>query len=286
MSSERETNIVSVERNQEYSKVEPEALLVVGDKRPPENWPSRGEIKFTNISMRYRPGLDFVLKDMSCTVGPGEKVGIVGRTGAGKSSFFLALLRLVEPSSGSITIDDVSIMDIGLHDLRSKVAIIPQDPVLFTGSLRFNLDPFSRYTDEEIMTTLDMAHLGKHVNSLEGKLDYEVLEGGSNFSGGQKQLICLARALLRKSQIILMDEATSSVSRDIDNLIQHTIAEQFHGCTVLTIAHRLETVMDNDRIFVMDAGKVVEDGSPHDLLQDETSTFYGLVQSMKLKEVQ
>jgi ABC-type multidrug transport system fused ATPase/permease subunit len=281
MSSEREANIVSVERNVEYANVESEGQLIVPDNRPATEWPHSGTIAIDNLVMAYRPGLKPVINGLECIINPKEHIGIVGRTGAGKSSFFLAILRIVEPMKGSIRIDDIDISQIGLADLRSKISVIPQDPILFTGTVRFNLDPFSLYSDADIERVLALVHLKAYVDSLDKKLDFEVQEGGSNFSGGQKQLICLARALLRKSKILFMDEATSSVSRDIDNLIQKTISEEFRDCTVLTIAHRLETVMESDRIFVMSEGKIIESGNPLELLKDSESEFYKLAQSLK-----
>lgn len=175
---------------------------------------------------------------------PGEKIGIVGRTGAGKSTLALALFRLIEPIAGEIRIDDVRISEIGLHDLRHKLTMIPQDACIFSGSIRSNLDPFEIYSDEEIWHALRLVHLEEHVASLE----FVCEEHGNNLSAGQKQLICLARALLRKSRILVLDEATASIDHNTDELLQATIRANFDKCTVLTIAHRLNTIMDSSRL--------------------------------------
>lgn len=283
MTSERETAVVSVERIEEYCQLEPEAPLESEPHlKPPVSWPSDGAIEFNNFQMRYRPDLDLVLRGLNCSIRPHEKVGIVGRTGAGKSSLMLALMRIVEGEyGGSIVIDGVDIRTIGLHDLRSKIAIIPQDPVLFTGSIRFNLDPFNRCPDHDLWRALDHSHLGDHIRSLSDGLDYVVAEGGSNFSVGQRQLLCLARALLRNSRVLLLDEATSGIDHQTDLLVQDTIRKQFTTCTVLTIAHRLDTVMESDRVMVMAAGRVVEIDTPATLLSQPESEFAQIVQAAK-----
>ncbi|XP_074089273.1 ATP-binding cassette sub-family C member 2 [Macrotis lagotis] len=272
MTSELETNIVAVERIQEYIKVKNEALWVT-EKRPPVDWPSKGEIRFTDFQVRYRPELDLTLQGITCDIKSAEKVGVVGRTGAGKSSLTNCLFRILEAAGGQITIDGLDIASIGLHDLRNKLTIIPQDPILFSGNLRMNLDPFNKYSDEEIWMALELAHLKPYVEGLPQGLLYEVSEAGDNFSVGQKQLLCLGRALLRKSKILIMDEATAAVDLETDNLIQSTIRKEFSDCTVITIAHRLHTIMDSDRIMVLDSGKIVEYDSPDNLLQ-RNGPFY------------
>ncbi|CAO2585581.1 ATP-binding cassette sub-family C member 2, partial [Lemmus lemmus] len=272
MTSEAEINIVAVERINEYINVENEAPWVT-HKRPPADWPSKGEIQFNNYQVRYRPELDLVLKGISCHIKSTEKVGVVGRTGAGKSSLTNCLFRILESAGGQIIIDGVDIASIGLHDLRGKLTIIPQDPILFSGSLRMNLDPFNKYSDEEIWKALELAHLKSFVDGLQLGLYHEVTEGGDNLSIGQRQLICLGRALLRKSKILVLDEATAAVDLETDNLIQTTIRNEFSHCTVITIAHRLHTIMDSDKIMVLDSGKIVEYGSPEELLS-KMGPFY------------
>ncbi|KAM5140785.1 ATP-binding cassette sub-family C member 2-like [Mantella aurantiaca] len=266
MTSELETNIVAVERVDEYIRVENEAPWETS-QRPPQNWPDKGVVKFVDYKVRYRQGLDLVLHGITCTVDSMEKVGIVGRTGAGKSSLTSSIFRIMESAGGQILIDGQDISLIGLHDLRKKLTIIPQDPILFSGTLRMNLDPFDQYTDEEVWKALELSHLKPYVEGLEEKLLYEISEGGENLSVGQRQLVCLARALLRKSKILILDEATAAVDLETDNLIQRTIRSEFADCTVLTIAHRLHTIMDSNKVMVMDAGKIIEYGEPEDLLQ-------------------
>uniref|UniRef100_A0A1I7Y524 ABC transporter domain-containing protein n=1 Tax=Steinernema glaseri TaxID=37863 RepID=A0A1I7Y524_9BILA len=211
-----------------------------------------------------------------------EKIGIVGRTGAGKSSLALALFRMIEPAEGKIVIDGVDISKIGLHDLRSNLTIIPQDPVLFSGTLRFNLDPFHRYSDDQIWAALELAHLKNFAKALSGGLEHIITEGGDNISVGQRQLVCLARALLRRSKVLVLDEATAAVDLATDALIQETIREEFKDSSVLTIAHRLNTILDYDRVLVLDKGEMKEFDSPEALLSDPTSTFYSMASDAKL----
>uniref|UniRef100_A0A8C2YHW1 ATP binding cassette subfamily C member 3 n=1 Tax=Coturnix japonica TaxID=93934 RepID=A0A8C2YHW1_COTJA len=279
--SDLETNIVAVERIKEYSETETEAPWIIEDKRPPADWPSRGELEFVNYSVRYRKGLDLVLKDLNLQVHGGEKIGIVGRTGAGKSSMTLCLFRILEAAKGEIRIDGVRISEIGLHDLRSRLTIIPQDPVLFSGTLRMNLDPFNKYSDEEVWKALELSHLKKFVSSQPSMLEFECSEGGENLSVGQRQLICLARALLRKTRILILDEATAAIDLETDDLIQMTIRTQFEDCTVLTIAHRLNTIMDYTRILVLDNGTIAEFDTPTNLIASR-GIFYGMAKDAGL----
>lgn len=260
--AEVENNMNSTERIHYYgTEIEQEPPLHMGSVRP--SWPEHGEIVFDEVQMRYRPGLPLVLQGMSMHVKPGERIGIVGRTGAGKSSIMTALFRLVELSSGSIKIDGQDISEIGLNDLRSKLAIIPQDPTLFRGTVRSNLDPFQQKTDLELWSALRQADLVSQDAQIDDKgqrihLDSVVEEEGLNFSLGQRQLMALARALVRGSQIIVCDEATSSVDMETDQKIQKTIQQGFKGKTLLCIAHRLKTIINYDRICVMDQGRIAE----------------------------
>uniref|UniRef100_A0A3Q3IJX9 ATP-binding cassette sub-family C member 5 n=1 Tax=Monopterus albus TaxID=43700 RepID=A0A3Q3IJX9_MONAL len=276
--TEVEARFNSVERLQEYIMTcKPEASRHVKEAQIPEDWPENGAITFKGYKMRYRENTPIVLNGLDFLIRAGEKLGIVGRTGSGKSSLGVALFRLVEPATGTILIDGVDTKSIGLQDLRSKLSIIPQDPVLFTGTVRYNLDPFNHYTDEEIWAALEKTYMKDSITKLERKLQAEVLENGENFSVGERQLMCMARALLRNSKIILLDEATASIDAETDALIQNTIKESFQKCTVLTIAHRINTVMHADRILVMDNGKVAELDPPDVLRQRPDSLFSSLL---------
>ncbi|KAG4235641.1 Multidrug resistance-associated protein 5 [Phytophthora cactorum] len=262
-----------------------------GFKRTPSNkdalspaWPKTGNVVFENVSMRYREDLPLVLKGVSFSVTSGEKVGICGRTGSGKSSLMSVLFRVVEiPTAGRVLIDGVDISTITVHQLRTKLTIIPQDPMLFSGSLRMNLDPFAEKSDAELWEVLRKVHLADTVSSWGKGLDYEVAEKGENLSVGQRQLLCIARALIRDSKVIVMDEATANVDQESDKLIQQTMKESFGdgNNTVLCIAHRIETIMDSDKILVLDAGELVEFDSPTSLLQVEGGVFKSLVESGK-----
>uniref|UniRef100_A0A8C4EG28 Multidrug resistance-associated protein 1 n=1 Tax=Dicentrarchus labrax TaxID=13489 RepID=A0A8C4EG28_DICLA len=281
MSSDVETNIVAVERVKEYSDTEKEAEWKQESSSLPPGWPTKGCIDIRGFSLRYRHDLDPAIHNINININGGEKVGIVGRTGAGKSSLTLGLFRIIEAAEGHIFIDGVDIAQLGLHDLRSRITIIPQDPVLFSGSLRMNLDPFDSYSDEEIWRALEYSHLKSFVSSLPNKLSHECSEGGENLSVGQRQLLCLARALLRKTQILVLDEATAAVDMETDNLIQSTIRSQFEDCTVLTIAHRLNTIMDYTRVLVLDKGETAEFDSPSSLIA-QRGAFYKMARDAGL----
>ncbi|EUC56004.1 multidrug resistance-associated ABC transporter, partial [Rhizoctonia solani AG-3 Rhs1AP] len=258
--SEVEQNLVSVERVVNYINLEPEAPLEIPDAAPPVGWPKNGEIEFKNYSMRYRPELPLVLNNLTMSIRSGENIGVVGRTGAGKSSLFLSLLRILEPASGSIFIDGVDITTIGLHDLRRAISIIPQEPQLFEGTIRENVDPTDEYDDGKIWAALEHAHLKEY-----------------SMSSGQRQLVCFARALLRNTKILILDEATSAVDLETDKAIQEIIrGPMFKGVTTLTIAHRLHTVIESDRILVLETGSIAELDSPEVLLQNESSLFHAL----------
>ncbi|RZB40188.1 ABC tran and/or MMR HSR1 domain containing protein, partial [Asbolus verrucosus] len=272
--SELENQMTSVERVIEYTELESEPD--VPKRLPPASWPTEGKIDFQALFLQYSSEDPFVLKNLTFTINPKEKIGIVGRTGAGKSSLISALFRLA-PIDGSIVIDDVDTKDISLNSLRSKISIIPQEPVLFSGTLRKNLDPFDEYDDDQLWNALEEVKLKTVVSELPSGLTSNVSEGGSNFSVGQRQLLCLARAVVRSNKILILDEATANVDPQTDELIQTTIRRKFEDCTVLTIAHRLHTVMDSDKILVMDAGRAVEFDHPHILLENTEGVFYGLV---------
>ncbi|KAI9241284.1 MAG: P-loop containing nucleoside triphosphate hydrolase protein [Podila humilis] len=281
--------MVSVERMMEYAAVKPEEsqrrrFNPDGSSVVPNGWPAEAKVSFGDMSLTYPRGDGPVLKNITLDFQAGEKVGIVGRTGAGKSSLIGALFRLVEtttghpPHRGGISIDGIDISQIGMHDLREKMAIIPQEPFLFRGTLRFNLDPIGKHQDADIWAALEAAELKRMVDGLEGGLDAVVDDNGKNFSIGERQLLSLARAVLRRSKIIVMDEATANVDLQSDRMIQKAIHSQFEGATVFTIAHRLNTVIgDYDRILVLDQGQVMEFGEPWELLQVEKGWFRGMV---------
>ncbi|XP_023212725.1 multidrug resistance-associated protein 4-like [Centruroides sculpturatus] len=269
----------SVKRILNYSKLKSEASYEsTADKQPPSDWPQKGEIHFDNVSLQYSNDKNTVLKNLIFRINSGEKIGIVGRTGAGKSSIIASLFRMREPT-GTITIDGVDTKDIGLRDLRSKISIIPQDPMLFTGPLRRNIDPFNEYSEEMMWKAIEEVQLKDVISKLPGGLDTHLTEGGRNFSVGERQLICLARTILRQNKILVMDEATSNVDKKTDSCIQKIIREKFKSCTVLTIAHRLNTIIDSDRVMVLDNGKLQEFETPYALLKNVNGTFYNLVKN-------
>lgn len=277
-STELENQMTSVERVLEYSRLPSEPPLEsASDKKPPLSWPEIGRVQFQNVYLKYGPEEPPVLRNLNFTVEPKEKIGIVGRTGAGKSSLIAALFQLTE-TDGAIIIDGRKIKELGLHDLRSKISIIPQEPVLFSGTMRKNLDPFDEYSDDLLWKALAEVELKQAVSDLPGGLNSKMSEGGSNFSVGQRQLVCLARAIIRNNKILVLDEATANVDPQTDTLIQRTIRNKFEDCTVLTIAHRLHTVMDSDKVLVMDAGAMVEFNHPHILLQNPNGFLFNMVQ--------
>ncbi|CAD6886133.1 unnamed protein product [Tilletia controversa] len=296
--SENESRGVAIERLVEYADLEPEAALIV-EPRPPASWPHSGQVTFENLRLRYAPDLPEVLKGVSFEIAAGQKVGIVGPTGCGKSTTVTSLFRLVDNfSGGRVVIDGIDISKIGLEDLRSRLMIVPQDPVILSGSLRDSIDIFQEHTDEDIIAALKKVHLigsphpnssslsrvvapesneqgDQNVNVFED-LKYNIAEGGSNLSNGQRQLLCMARALLGRAKVVVFDEASSSVDVDADDLITATLQEEFSDCTVITIAHRLRTIMHSDRVVVMDKGTVSEFASPVQLLERPESHFYKL----------
>nr|ASS36021.1 ABCC4 [Samia ricini] len=277
-STELENQMTSVERIEEYSNIESEPPLESdGDLKPPPSWPESGAIQFRHVFLYYAPGEPPILKDLNINIKPKEKVGIVGRTGAGKSSLINALFRLAY-IEGDIIIDGRETSTMGLHELRSQVSIIPQEPVLFSGTMRHNLDPFDEYPDQVLWRALEEVELKEAVMELPAGLSSRMSEGGGNFSVGQRQLVCLARAIVRRNRLLVLDEATANVDPQTDALIQITIRNKFAECTVLTIAHRLHTVMDSDKVLVMDAGQMVEFDHPHVLLQKPDGVLKGMVE--------
>lgn len=274
MAIDTEARFTSVERLAQYEKeAESEGPEVDKKNQPPADWPDEGTLIFKHVKLRYRENLPLALKGVSFDVLPKEKIGIVGRSGSGKSSLGVALFRLVELESGTIKLDGIDISTLGLQDLRSKLSIIPQDPVLFIGTIRYNLDPFGEYNDEALWSALEKCHIKETIASMESQLDSQVIENGENFSVGERQLMCLARALLRHSKILMLDEATAAIDTETDALVQTTIKEAFSDCTMLIIAHRLNTVLSCNRILVMEEGKVAEFDTPGKLMSNSNSKF-------------
>jgi ATP-binding cassette, subfamily C (CFTR/MRP), member 1 len=286
ISSEIESGMSSVERVKEYCDELPQEKVVVygtgpnDTHAPSPHWPSAGRVEFRGASLRYRDGLPLVLKHLTVCVEAGHKIGIVGRTGSGKSTIMLALFRMVELAEGSITFDDVDIATLNTKDLRNKITIIPQDPMLFQGTVRSNLDPFLQATDDDVWRVLDTVGISERVKRDGEGLSCAVAEKGANFSVGQRQLLCLARALLKNCKILLLDEATASVDFEADALIQRTLRTAFKECTVLTIAHRLATVIDSDRIMLMEHGVLKEYDSPANLVRSDASLFNAMLKRL------
>jgi ABC-type multidrug transport system fused ATPase/permease subunit len=294
MASDLEANMVSVERIREYTHIPNEGeRKSANDEELPVGWPISGDIHFVTAQCRYRPELPLVLKGLNLHIPSGSKVGVVGRTGAGKSTLMVALMRIVELSDGEILIDGTNIQSIGLATLRSNLAVVPQDPVLFSGTIRTNLDPFDEYSDDNLLEALEHVGLfkGKTISSSihtvasesnirVNSINDEVAEGGTNFSVGQRQLIVIARALLRGAKIVIMDEATAAIDAETDESIQKVLRIEFAGATCLTVAHRLNTIMDSDYILVMDDGKAAEFDTPQNLLKNG-GMFRDLVQAAR-----
>ncbi|CAF0933395.1 unnamed protein product [Rotaria sordida] len=267
-SAETENYMISAERIDEYSHIPSEPGFYKEEIEPPANWPTEGRIEFDEYKLSYRSELEPVLKGINLKIEPHNKIGIIGRTGAGKSSIFQALFRLTDKSTinGRILIDEIDISRISLNDLRSILNIIPQSPVLFSNTLRYNLDPFNHYNDEQLWNALEAVQLKTKINNLKDKLNTQIAEYGSNFSVGECQLMCVARAILKPSKILLIDEATAHVDTKTDGIIQQILREKFTNHTILTIAHRLNTVIDCDKIVIMNDGIIAEYGTPRELL--------------------
>ncbi|XP_042754498.1 ABC transporter C family member 3 isoform X3 [Lactuca sativa] len=278
-----ENKIISVERIFQYSSIPSEPPLVIESNRPDDQWPSQGEVDIRHLQVRYAPHMPLVLRGLTCTFKGGMKTGIVGRTGSGKSTLIQTLFRLVDPAAGEILIDGINISTIGLHDLRSKLSIIPQDPTMFEGSIRSNLDPLEEYTDDKIWEALDKCQLGDEVRSKIGKLGSSVTENGENWSVGQRQLVCLGRVLLKKTKVLVLDEATASVDTATDGMIQQTLAQHFTDSTVIMIAHRITSVLDSDMVLVLEQGLIDEYDSPTKLLEDKSSSFAKLVAEYSMR---
>ncbi|KAF0694543.1 Aste57867_14583 [Aphanomyces stellatus] len=270
-----ETAMVGPERVSEYAHVEPEPPRVIAGAVA-ASWPTTGDVSFDHMSFRYKPSDPLVLKDVSVDIRSGENIGIVGRTGAGKSSLTMALFRVNDLAAGKIRIDGVDIATVGVKTLRSAIAIIPQSPVLFKGTLRNYLDPFAEFTDDALWESLRHVKLADRVASVDGALESPVEENGENFSVGERQMLCMARALLRRARIVVMDEATAAIDHETDHLLQQVIRTEFATSTVLTIAHRLDTVLDSNRILVFDQGRLVQCDTPAALIRQGTGIFFEL----------
>lgn len=275
-----ETEMTSVERVITYSKLEPNPVYKI-DSDPPANWPEDGSLKFEDCSLVYYPGGPKVLKNISLDIERGEKIGITGRTGAGKSSLVSALFRMPEPG-GSIIISGIPVSTLNVKESRKALTIVPQQAFLFGGTMRQNLDPEGKHSDKEIWDILERVNLKAAVEENQEKLDYWVTENGSNFSGGEQQLICIARALLQDRKIVVLDEAMASMDLETDQLIHGILKKELTDRTVVTIAHRLDSILDYDRIIVIDEGQVVEDGIPESLLKKEDGRFRQLYERYRM----
>ncbi|OEL13321.1 ABC transporter C family member 8 [Dichanthelium oligosanthes] len=272
-----ENYIISVERIKQYMHLPEEPPAIIPENRPPASWPQEGRIDLQDLKIRYRPNAPLVLKGITCTFAAGNKIGVVGRTGSGKSTLISSLFRLVDPAGGRILIDKLDICSIGLKDLRTKLSIIPQEPTLFRGTVRNNLDPLGLHSDQEIWEALEKCQLKTAISSTPALLDTVVSDDGDNWSAGQRQLFCLGRVLLRRNKILVLDEATASIDSATDAILQKVIRQQFSSCTVITIAHRVPTVTDSDRVLVLSYGKLLEYETPAKLLEDKQSAFAKLV---------
>ncbi|RHN39251.1 putative xenobiotic-transporting ATPase [Medicago truncatula] len=263
--------IISVERINQFIHIPAKPPSIVDNNRPPSSWPSKGKIDLEGLEIRYRPNSPLVLKGITCTSKEGSRAGVVGRTGSGKSTLISALFRLVEPSRGDILIDGINICSIGLRDLRTKLSIIPQEPTLFKGSIKTNLDPLGLHSDDEIWKTVEKCQLKETISKLSSLLDSSVSDEGGNWSLRQRQLFCLGRVLLKRNKILVLDEATASIDSSTDAILQRVIRQEFAECTVITVAHRVPTVIDSDMVMVLSYGKLVEYDEPSKLMNTNSS---------------
>mmetsp|Transcript_5398 Transcript_5398/g.7759 ORF Transcript_5398/g.7759 Transcript_5398/m.7759 type:complete len:344 (-) Transcript_5398:175-1206(-) len=278
-SAELVNQMVSVERVIDFGGLPAEAALITQEDNKFSSWPNSGSIEIDNLTVRYRETLPPSLSGISVKIESGQRVGVVGRTGSGKSTLVQALFRILEAEEGKIVVDGVDISALGLHKVRMEMSVIPQTPVLFSGcSVRENLDPFQQYDVDAIRSALADVQMLDVVEDLDGGLESIILEGGSNFSVGQRQLICLARAILRKKRILILDEPTANVDTCTDELLQQAVSKSFQGSTIIAVAHRLDTVIEYDRILVLGNGKVIEYGSPKQLLEKEGGYFASMVE--------
>ncbi|KAJ4767941.1 ABC transporter C family member 8 [Rhynchospora pubera] len=275
--SNLENYIISVERIKQFMNIPPEPPAIIINNQPPPTWPAEGRIELDNLYVKYRENAPYVLKGITCTFAAGKKVGVVGRTGSGKTTLLSTLFRLVDPTSGRILIDSWDICTIGLRDLRTKLSIIPQEPALFRGTVRSNIDPLGYHSDAEIWEALDKCQLKKTISSLPLQLDSPVTDEGENWSVGQRQLFCLGRVILRRNKFLVLDEATASIDSATDAILQRVIKEEFSGCTVITIAHRVPTVTESDMVLVLSYGKLMEYDKPPNLMANKDSAFAKLV---------
>ncbi|RZC49995.1 hypothetical protein C5167_018432 [Papaver somniferum] len=262
--------IISVERIKQFMHIPSEPPAIIDDRRPPPSWPSKGRIDLENLKIKYRPNAPLVIKGITCTFKEGSRVGVVGRTGSGKTTLISALFRLVEPASGKILIDGLDICSMGLKDLRLKLSIIPQEATLFRGTVRTNLDPLGLYSDEEIWKAIEKCQLKTTISSLPNLLDSSVSDDGDNWSAGQRQLFCLGRVLLKRNKILVLDEATASIDSATDAILQRVIRQEFKNCTVITIAHRVPTVTDSDMVMVLSYGNLIEYDEPSKLMESNS----------------
>ena len=285
--SNLEVTMIGFERCQAIQKIKTENIIPILDNYPKnklmlQNWPQNGKIKFEKYNASYRQDTPIILKNINYEIEGGEKIGIVGRTGSGKSSMVLAMARIIEPKSGIITIDDINTQQINLDFLREHLSIVPQDPFLFEGTLRDNIDPLKKYSDEQILKVLNDFCLFNELNNKE-KLEYEIKENGKNLSPGQKQLICFARAVIKNNKIVILDEATSSLDYETERTIKINMEKYFKNCTLIMITHHISMVKDYKNIIVIDKGEIIESGSYSELINNKSGAFSYLNEDIKMK---